>query len=1577
MASIPPSVYINDADGSIYGNKCYFNQVQIIGNTQQSGVSNPFLMTPSIAAANTFTYATVANGVINFQPTYQVIQDAVGRARINTDLNIVGNVTAGSYLNYPVYTLPSNLVVTSVNASLLTAGNLASNSATIGNLSSNLASVGQLTAGNVTAASANLSNVSVSGAANISTVSAGNLAVSGLANVVNLRYNSAVGNTLNVQSIFCSNLIGYLPNLQTITGNLSSYQFSNTSNLTANSVVSNVASFSNVLSNLASFTTAQVQTLTGNSVICSFGNAVSLVSNSANIQSLTSNTAAFSAAQVQTLTGNSIVCSFGNALSLVSNSANIQSLVSNTAAFSAAQVQTLTGNSIVCSFGNAVSLVSNSANIQSLASNNVVIANQLAANTIGINTTAPLYPLHTLPASTDTPASNPDASGSLMAYEDCSGAGLSSGTLSGNATYTAGNGYVTLTPGGQLGKNGQLNYQINPGSAFDVTFECFVGTSLANWGEGICFTCFNNQVQNASFGGAIDIYQQAQRASGYCLTLIDSNYGSGGGKSLSLFWNATLLTSVPLTTFQMPTNIWTQVRINFVRNLWKVWVGPNQLLNFQDVNRVLVGSSTYSMAFNGQNGSAPAAHLIRNIQISKHAQGPWRPLTGNASGLQYTGAVTVAGNLGVASLSANTIFCSNIVGLNTVANIVDIAGNSFSYLYGNTATLQANTANVGTLTVSNCRIVGGQANVSSLGATQANVASLGATTLFCSNIAGYQPPVANFSSISGSALSYLTANTGNLIYQTAQGGAIIASSIQCSNIQGYTPPIANFSSISGSALSYLTANTGNLIYQTAQGGAIIASSIQCSNIQGYTPPVANFSSISGFALSYLTANTGNLIYQTAQGGAIIASSIQCSNIQGYTPPVANFSSISGSALSYLTANTGNLIYQTAQGGAIIASSIQCSNIQGYTPPVANFSSISGSALSYLTANTGNLIFQAAQGSSLAINQPTPQYTLDVGGNVRAITNTIFQQSPSYTNFFLGNTLNTNQSGFVNWNAAGTNPPAPGAPASLALGLYNVGGGVTIGPTGNVGVNKTSPLAALDVGGAVRVGGNVGVSGINPLIFGYDVSGKEVNAGSIGYGTFSAGGYLDVVGAGTLAGQRKVQVFDNLTVNGGSINAISGNVNASAATFTNPITASLVLSGGTQGDMINKTFSTTTDRYGVGAYNPGITRLFSSGTIASSVNLSIATDGNVGFQDLLLATNAGVTVNRPLTANNLSVTGSVGINQVSPSSGYALDVTGNVRVVAGNVGVSGSNPLCVGYDVAGKEPNAGKIGYGTFSTGQALDIVGAGSSGSTNRTVKIYDNLLVSNSSIGTLSSTFNVSSGSNQNHFIQGPGYQNLFIGNAQTTSNSGFLTFNNPTTPGYTNSLGIGVYGAPGGITCSPNGSVGISQQQPLASLSLDVYGPMRATQSTWTQGWWNAVASYTISSSNINLTNNPSIFASLSTGGATSSIDVTGSSVWPNNGTFWIVPVTGIYNCSVDGTLNAASTVGTQWVLTKFASSSALGALILGQNTVTNNLNISSQFTTALNNGDQIYASFIAGSTGTFNTKQLSLRMTLIQRT
>lgn len=75
---------------------------------------------------------------------------------------------------------------------------------------------------------------------------------------------------------------------------------------------------------------------------------------------------------------------------------------------------------------------------------------------------------------------------------------------------------------------------------------------------------------------------------------------------------------------------------------------------------------------------------------------------------------------------------------------------------------------------------------------------------------------------------------------------------------------------------------------------------------------------------------------------------------------------------------------------------------------------------------------------------------------------------------------------------------------------------------------------------------------------------------------------------------------------------------------------------------------------------------------------------------------------------------------SDNSNDLLSSTGNTLSLSGELDVVAANVVEFGAGVVGKEPNAGKIGYNTFtmSATGALDIVGAGTTG-LNRSVRVY------------------------------------------------------------------------------------------------------------------------------------------------------------------------------------------------------------------------------------------------------------------
>ena len=165
-------------------------------------------------------------------------------------------------------------------------------------------------------------------------------------------------------------------------------------------------------------------------------------------------------------------------------------------------------------------------------------------------------------------------------------------------------------------------------------------------------------------------------------------------------------------------------------------------------------------------------------------------------------------------------------------------------------------------------------------------------------------------------------------------------------------------------------------------------------------------------------------------------------------------------------------------------------------------------------------------------------------------------------------------------------------------------------------------------------------------------------------------------------------------------------------------------------------------------------------IGSSISSDSATDiyiGNIAFYPARSSVYYGSPENPTSTdmynwappEQKLAVGGQayiqtrLGVNKFSPA--YEIDVTGDINLTGdlringvaqsfggggGGSSLSGSNTFEWGTGVSGKEGNAGKIGYSTFSGAgynYALDIVGAGTS-STDRNVRIYDNIGIGTSS---------------------------------------------------------------------------------------------------------------------------------------------------------------------------------------------------------------------------------------------------------
>lgn len=257
--------------------------------------------------------------------------------------------------------------------------------------------------------------------------------------------------------------------------------------------------------------------------------------------------------------------------------------------------------------------------------------------------------------------------------------------------------------------------------------------------------------------------------------------------------------------------------------------------------------------------------------------------------------------------------------------------------------------------------------------------------------------------------------------------------------------------------------------------------------------------------------------------------------------------------------------------------------------------------------------------------------------------------------------------------------------------------------GNFGVGISNPTAKLHVGGNQKIEGN------NSLEFGAGIPGKQEDAGKIGYTMYSNA--LDIIGAGA-PDQRRIKLWAEAgtTVDGKLITTDSIRVAGSSLFQSN-----LIVNGNMGIQTSNPTYRLDVNGRMLLRHNGESSGIYfnkSNNTEAGFVGMQ--SDNKIGFYG-----NGGGDWNLVMNTTN----GNVGIGTTNPTA--TLHVNGNQKF-------NDTNTIEFGSNVAGKNPDAGKIGYQTY-TPDAMDIVGAGNTQG-NRKVKMWDILQVDSIEVQSIAS---------------------------------------------------------------------------------------------------------------------------------------------------------------------------------------------------------------------------------------------------
>lgn len=255
--------------------------------------------------------------------------------------------------------------------------------------------------------------------------------------------------------------------------------------------------------------------------------------------------------------------------------------------------------------------------------------------------------------------------------------------------------------------------------------------------------------------------------------------------------------------------------------------------------------------------------------------------------------------------------------------------------------------------------------------------------------------------------------------------------------------------------------------------------------------------------SFLSQNAVRLVQDT--GADLITSSGNAVTVSGTV--AAN--SFSGNGASLNSLNAGNIASGTLADGRL-----------------------SGNVALRNGGNTfnGNQIINNALGIGTA-----PGVKLHVVDNSSWVVGAMESSHGAGTWLALGNS----SAGGRYWQMISSGAGNGEGAGKLLIGHGTGAGGstprMTLQDNGNVGIGTSFPDRTL------HVNGSVGVAFSNPLEFGRGYT-KEQSAGQIGYGTHSggAGGTLDIVGAGTTGGNRRIQMWaeGGLTLNGSIVNGLN-------------------------------------------------------------------------------------------------------------------------------------------------------------------------------------------------------------------------------------------------------------------------------------------------------------------------------------------------------------------------------------------------------------------------------------------------------
>jgi hypothetical protein len=326
----------------------------------------------------------------------------------------------------------------------------------------------------------------------------------------------------------------------------------------------------------------------------------------------------------------------------------------------------------------------------------------------------------------------------------------------------------------------------------------------------------------------------------------------------------------------------------------------------------------------------------------------------------------------------------------------------------------------------------------------------------------------------------------------------------------------------------LFVNTNQIIF--SRFGHITANgNISSSNLYSTNQTTTNgvFTNLSAGTTSLTTLTAANIYSSLGTFTNLVSTNSTLTNLIVASETVTN---LSATNISSGNISAANLYTSLATVSNLVGVNLSSTNLIATVSTIPN--------IVHTNISTSTLVASTVASNIVA----STTYT---GGNMSLSGNLNVAGTLTVVNITATNLVDTNVSAGVVLSST----------ALSATGNSNTLGNLFT-TSGNIGIAMTSPSVRLDVNGTIRASTGILIPGTQSIEFGHGVSGKEVNAGKIGYNSFVATG-LTLVGAGTAAGERLVYIYDNLQVHTG---LTTGTINATTLITCSNIATNLFTSG---------------------------------------------------------------------------------------------------------------------------------------------------------------------------------------------------------------------------------------------------------------------------------------------------------------------------------------------------------------------------------------------------------------------------------